>query len=128
MSSRSVIQTDAAPAAIGPYSQAIAAGDLLFCAGQIPLDPASGEIVTGGVRDQAERVISNLTAVLEAGGSSIEQVVKLDVFMADLAQFAVVNEYLAAVFTEAPPARATVEVSALPLGAAIEMAAIAVRK
>ncbi|MEE8319158.1 MAG: Rid family detoxifying hydrolase [bacterium] len=122
---RKVVQTDNAPAAIGPYSQAIIHGDLLFAAGQIPLDPESGQLVEGSIETQAKRVIDNLKAVLEAAGSGLDQVLRLDVFLVDLANFPEVNEYLSSVFQEDPPARVTVEVSGLPMGAMIEMAAIA---
>ncbi len=122
---RKVIQTEKAPQAIGPYSQAIIHGDLLFAAGQIPLDPESGQLVEGSIETQAKRVIDNLKAVLEAAGSGLDQVLRLDVFLVDLANFPEVNEYLSGVFQEDPPARVTVEVSGLPMGAMIEMAAIA---
>jgi 2-iminobutanoate/2-iminopropanoate deaminase len=122
---RKVIQTEKAPQAIGPYSQAIIHGDLLFAAGQIPLDPESGQLVEGSIETQAKRVIDNLKAVLEAAGSGLDQVLRLDVFLVDLANFPEVNEYLSSVFQEDPPARVTVEVSGLPMGAMIEMAAIA---
>ena len=122
---RKVINTDLAPAAIGPYSQGIFCNGLLFCSGQIPLDPASGRLVEGGILDQAARVMENLKAVLIEGGSSLEQVVRLDVYLADLSHFPVVNEFLAKIFTISPPARVTIEVSGLPMGAQIEIAAIA---
>ena len=122
-----VIHTGDAPEAIGPYSQGIAVGDMIFAAGQIPLDPTTGRLVTGGIRDQAERVVENLRAVLAEAGSGLDRVVRLDVFLTDLNHFPAVNEYLASVFTDDPPARVTVEVTGLPLGAEIEMAAIAVR-
>ncbi|MFV1956240.1 MAG: Rid family detoxifying hydrolase [bacterium] len=125
---RKVIQTDSAPAAIGPYSQGIVHGDLLFAAGQIPLDPESGQLIEGSIETQAERVIDNLKAVLEEAGSGLDQVLRLDVFLVDLADFLKVNEYLSGVFTEEPPARVTVEVAGLPMGARIEMAAIAAVK
>ncbi|MFV2082707.1 MAG: Rid family detoxifying hydrolase [bacterium] len=125
---RKVIQTDNAPAAIGPYSQAIVHGDLLFAAGQIPLDPDSGKLVEGPIETQAERVIDNLKAVLTEAGSGLDHVLRLDVFLVDLADFLKVNEYLTSVFPEEPPARVTVEVSGLPMGARIEMAAIAAVK
>jgi len=122
---RKVISSDQAPAALGPYSQGVSCGGLLFCAGQIPLDPSTGRLVKGDTRQQAMRVIENLRAILEAGGSRLSQVLRLDVYLTDLSVFPEVNEYLSRVFPEAPPARVTVEVSALPLGAQIEMAAIA---
>lgn len=125
---RKVISTDHAPAAIGPYSQGISWHDLLFCAGQIPLDPVTGVLVDGGIMDQAERVIENLKAVLIEGGSSLEQVLRLDVYLTDLSLFSDVNQFLAKIFTDSPPARVTIEVSGLPMGAEIEIAAIAARQ
>jgi len=122
---RKVISTDRAPAAIGPYSQGISWQDILFCAGQIPLDPSTGQLVEGDIRVQVTRIIENLKAVLEEGGSGLESVLRLDVYLTDLSLFPEVNECLAQVFTDAPPARVTVEVSGLPMGARIEIAAIA---
>ena len=122
---RKVIRTNRAPAAIGPYSQGIIWGDILFCAGQIPLDPSTGKLVDGDIREQVTRIIENLRAVLEEGGSGLERVLRLDVYLTDLSLFPEVNECLARVFADAPPARVTVEVSGLPMGAQIEMAAIA---
>jgi 2-iminobutanoate/2-iminopropanoate deaminase len=122
---KTVISTDQAPAAIGPYSQAIVHGDLVFCAGQIPLDPATGQIVEGDTVVQAKRVVQNMKAVLEAAGSSIEKILKLEVFLTDLSDFPGVNSYLAEVFTEDFPARVTIGVAALPMGAAVEIAATA---
>jgi 2-iminobutanoate/2-iminopropanoate deaminase len=122
------ISTENAPKAIGPYSQAIAAsGSLVFCSGQIPLDPASGEMVgVGDVRAQTKRVMENLKAVLEAAGASLAQVAKTTIYLADLQDFAAVNEVYAGYFGEAPPARATVEVAGLPRGAMVEIDAVAV--
>ncbi len=125
---RKVVRTRKAPQAIGPYSQAIVHGDLLFAAGQIPLDPESGQLVEGPIDTQAKRVIENLKAVLEEAGSGLDQILRLDVFLVDLADFLKVNEYLSCVFPEEPPARVTVEVSGLPMGARIEMAVIAAVK
>ena len=122
---KTIISTDKAPAAIGPYSQAVVHGDLVFCAGQIPLDPGTGQIVEGDILIQARRVIANIEAVLAAAGSNLEQVLKLEVFLTDLADFPEVNSYLAEIFTAAPPARVTIGVAALPMGAEIEIAAIA---
>jgi 2-iminobutanoate/2-iminopropanoate deaminase len=122
---RQIISTKKAPAAIGPYSQGVSWHGLLFCAGQIPLDPATGKIVEGGILDQAARVMQNLKAVLEEGGSSLENVLRLDVYLTELSLFSEVNEFLARIFTDAPPARVTIEVSGLPLGAKIEIAATA---
>jgi 2-iminobutanoate/2-iminopropanoate deaminase len=122
-----VVSTPKAPQAIGPYSQAIAAGNLLFTSGQIPLDPATQQLVQGDVRAQAERVMENLAAVLAAGGSSFAQVVKATIFLADLGDFAVVNEVYGKRFPSAPPARSTVQVAALPKGARVEIELIALR-
>ena len=124
---KTVISTDQAPAAIGPYSQAVVHGDLVFCAGQIPLDPATGQIVEGDTVLQARRVVQNMKAVLEAAGSSIEKILKLEVFLTDLSDFPGVNNYLAEVFTEDFPARVTIGVAALPMGATVEMAATATK-
>jgi 2-iminobutanoate/2-iminopropanoate deaminase len=123
-----VIATDAAPKAIGPYSQAIVAGDLVFTSGQIPLDPKTQEMVKGDVRAQAERVMENLRAVLETAGASFGQVVKTTIFLADLADFAIVNEVYGKRFAGAPPARSTVQVAALPKGARVEIEMIAIRR
>ena len=126
--SRQIISTVGAPKAIGPYSQAVVApaGRLLFCSGQIPLDPQTGEMVgAGDVRAQAERVLENLGAVLAAGGASFGAVVKTTIFLADLQDFAAVNEIYGVYFPESPPARATVQAAGLPKGALIEIEAIA---
>ncbi|MDF1536312.1 MAG: Rid family detoxifying hydrolase [bacterium] len=122
---RHVVSTESAPAAIGPYSQAAVYGNLVFCAGQIPLDPGTDQLVEGDIVTQARRVIDNIEAVLAAAGSSLEKVLKLEVFLIDLADFPEVNSYLAGIFTSDPPARVTIGVSALPMGANIEMAATA---
>ena len=124
---KSVVHSDDAPKAIGPYSQAIKAGNLLFCSGQIPLDPKSGEMVgASDVRAQATRVMQNLEAVLKAGGASFASVVKTTIYLKDLGDFGAVNEIYGAHFKEAPPARATVQVAGLPRGALVEIDAIAV--
>jgi len=123
--SRKIIFTEKAPAAIGPYSQGISWQNTIFCAGQIPLDPSTGKLVEGGIREQVMRIIENLNAVLEEGGSGLAMVLRLDVYLTDLSTFPEVNDCLAKVFTDSPPARVTVEVSGLPMGAHIEMAAIA---
>lgn len=126
MHDRRVIATKAAPAAIGPYSQAVAAGGFLFCSGQIALDPVSGQMVGGSdVKAQTVQVLANLKAVLEAGGASYASVVKTTIYLADMGDFAVVNELYAACFTSAPPARATVQAAGLPRGALVEIDAIA---
>ena len=126
MATRETVQTDRAPAAIGPYSQAVKAGDVLYCSGQIPLDPATGARVGGGdVAQETVQVLDNLKAVLEAGGSNLAQVLRCEVFLADLADFAVVNEIYDRYFADSPPARITVQVARLPLDVRVEIAAIA---
>ena len=124
---RDVISTDKAPAAIGPYSQAISCNGLIFCAGQIPLDPSTGRMVEGDIKDQVWRIIENLKAVLEEGGVGLDRVLRLDVYLTDLSLFPEVNACLAKIFADSPPARVTVEGSGLPMGAHIEMAAIAAK-
>jgi 2-iminobutanoate/2-iminopropanoate deaminase len=119
------IQTDQAPAAIGPYSQAIVAGDFLFTAGQIPIDPGTGQVIDGDVVAQAERVLANLSAVLSAGGCAWADVVKTTVYLQDMADFPRVNEVYAKALGSARPARSTVQVSALPRGALVEIDAVA---
>ena len=120
------IATDGAPKAIGPYSQAVAAGDLVFCAGQVALDPASGDSVTGDVRAQTERVLDNLAAVLAAAGSDLRHVVKTTVYLTDFNDFAAMNEVYAKRFGDHRPARATVGVSALPKGLRVEIECVAI--
>jgi len=115
------IETTRAPAAIGPYSQGVRAGDFVFFSGQIPLDPASGELVTGGVAEQAAQVLRNMRAMLAAAGLEAAAVVKTTIFLTDMGDFPVVNEIYAGFFGEPFPARATVAVAALPRGAAIEI-------
>jgi 2-iminobutanoate/2-iminopropanoate deaminase len=122
---RQAVASAAAPKAIGPYSQAIRAGSLLFLAGQIPLDPATGALVAGDVAAQTHRVMQNLKAVLEAGGSSLDAVVKTTIYLADLGDFKTVNEVYGSYFTPPAPARATVQVARLPLDARVEIDAIA---
>jgi 2-iminobutanoate/2-iminopropanoate deaminase len=123
---RTIISTKGAPAAIGPYVQGVVAGGLVFCAGQIALDPTTGEMVgASDVRAQARRVMENLKAIVEAAGSSLERVVKTTIFLVDFADYATVNEVYASFFAAAPPARATVQVSGLPRGALVEIDAIA---
>lgn len=124
MTNKEPIQTSNAPTAIGPYSQAIKSGSLVFISGQIPLDPASMEVVAGGISEQSQQVFKNLSAVAEAAGGSLNNIVKLTIFLTDLKEFAVVNEIMAAHFTQPYPARATIEVSALPKGVAVEVEAI----
>ena len=123
---RETVTASDAPAAIGPYSHAVAAAGLLFCSGQIPLDPASGEMVgAGDVRAQTEQVLENLGAVLTAGGASFGSVVKTTIFLLDLQDFGAVNEIYARYFPENPPARATVQAAGLPRGALVEIEATA---
>ena len=119
------ITTLEAPAAIGPYSQAMVSGDYVFSSGQIPIDPKTGELVTGDIALQTERVLDNLSAVLEAAGSDFSHVVKATIFLTDLGDFQAVNATYAKRFTAAPPARSTIQVSALPKGAKVEIEAIA---
>ena len=122
---RNIIATDKAPGAVGPYSQAIRTDHLVFTAGQIPVDPATGNVVVGPIEDQTRRVLDNVQAVLEAAGTGLENVVKMTVFMTDLGDFKRMNAIYAEYFPEAPPARSAVQVGALPLGVVIEMEAIA---
>ena len=126
--SRRAVRTDRAPRAIGPYSQAVVAGQFVFCAGQIGSDPATGELVAGGIREQAEQAIKNLAAVLEAAGSDTDHVVKTTVFLADMNDFAAMNEIYARHFKTEPPARSTVQAARLPRNALVEIEAIAVLK
>ncbi len=123
--SREIIQTENAPAAIGPYSQAVRAGDTLYLSGQIPLDPATMELVGGGIEDQIRQVFANLQAVLEAADASTADIAKLNIFLTDLTHFPLVNEIMGEVFGEPYPARAAIGVAALPKGAQVEMDAIA---
>jgi 2-iminobutanoate/2-iminopropanoate deaminase len=125
MSERQVVSTKNAPAAIGPYSQAIKAGGMVFCSGQVALDPATNSLVDGGVAQQTKQVLDNLGAVLEAAGAGFDSVVKTTIFLADLEDFAVVNGIYGERFGDAPPARATVQVSRLPLDVRVEIDAIA---
>jgi 2-iminobutanoate/2-iminopropanoate deaminase len=122
---KSVIHTDAAPPAIGPYSQAIILGRMVYTSGQIPLDPATKQLVAGDIQTQTRQVLTNLTAVLEAAGSSLDRVVKTTVFLKDLNDFAAMNAVYAEFFNAAPPARSTVQVARLPLDASVEIEAIA---
>ena len=120
-----IINTAGAPAAIGPYSQAVVAGGFIFCSGQIPIDPASGQLLTGQAAEQAKQVMTNLGAVLEAGGSGLSKIVKTTIFLADMNDFAAVNEVYAAALGDHRPARATVEVSRLPKDVAVEIECVA---
>jgi 2-iminobutanoate/2-iminopropanoate deaminase len=123
--SKNAISTPLAPAAIGPYSQAIRSGNLVFLSGQIPLDPQTGNIVEGDAAVQTARVLQNLSAILEAAGSSLGQVLKTTVYLRDLADFAMMNEVYARFFDDTPPARATVEVARLPRNVLVEIDLIA---
>jgi 2-iminobutanoate/2-iminopropanoate deaminase len=122
---RTCISTDRAPAAVGPYSQAVIDGDRVYLSGQIPLDPSTGKLVAGDIVVQTRQVLDNIRAVLEAAGSRLELVSKATVFVTDLHDFALINQTYASYFPAAPPARSTVQVSALPLGAAIEIEVVA---
>ena len=123
---KKIISTNEAPAAVGPYSQAVRTGSMVFCAGQIPLDPKSGQIVSQDVAEQTRRVLDNLTAVLKSERLTLSDVVKTTVFVTDLADFQTVNEIYAKYFSAQPPARSTVQVAALPKAARVEIEAIAV--
>lgn len=124
---RTTIRTSLAPTAIGPYSQAVLVDNTLYCSGQIAIDPAQGHLIEGGLDDEADQVLRNLGAVLAAAGMDYEDVVKCSVFVVDMKDYALVNEVYARYFSEEPPARETVEVSALPAGARVEISCIAVR-
>ena len=123
--SKTALLTSKAPQPIGPYSQAIQVGNLIFCSGQIALDPQTGQLVAGGVQDHARRVLENLKAVLEAGGAKLEHVVKTTIFLKSMGDFALVNEIYASYFGKTAPARTTVEVSELPKGSLVEIEAVA---
>lgn len=125
---RRAVSTSAAPSAVGPYSQAIATQDLVFCSGQVGLDPATAELVDGGIEAQTERTLKNLSAVLDAAGCSMADVVKTTCFLADIADFATFNAIYARFFPDPPPARSTFQVAALPKGARVEVEAVAVRE
>ena len=122
---KQIVRTQNAPAAIGPYSQAVRSGDLLFVSGQIPLDPEKGELVQSSIEDETHRVMKNLGAVLEAGGASLASVVKTTIYLVDMNDFAKVNGVYGSYFESDPPARGTVAVAALPKGARVEIEAIA---
>jgi 2-iminobutanoate/2-iminopropanoate deaminase len=122
---KKIVSTTEAPAAVGPYSQAVRIGPMLFTAGQIPLDPKSGQIVSQDVGEQTRRVLDNLTAVLKAENMDFSNIVKTTVFMTNLGDFQTMNEIYASYFTDLPPARSTVQVSALPKGAQVEIEVIA---
>jgi len=122
---REVIATENAPAAVGPYSQGIRAGHLIFTAGQLGMDPTTGKLVAGGVEAQARQALTNLQAVLEAAGTSLDRAVKVTVFLGDIQDFKAVNGVYAQFFTQDPPARSAVQVAALPLGGLVEIEVIA---
>jgi 2-iminobutanoate/2-iminopropanoate deaminase len=124
---KTVISTTEAPTAVGPYSQAIAAGPFVFCSGQIPLEPETGKLITGDISNQTKRVLENIAAVLHAGGLGMEHVVKTTVFLTDLANFGEMNEVYAGYFPNDAPARSTIQVAALPKGANVEIEAIALK-
>lgn len=126
MPMKQVISTENAPGAIGPYSQAIKAGNMVFCSGQIPIDPATGEFVSQDVTEQTEQVFKNLKAVLEAAGATLDDVVKTTVFLADMGEFAAMNDVYARHFVDNKPARATVQAARLPRDARVEIECIAV--
>ena len=124
---RSTIRTSMAPAAIGPYSQAVLVDNTLYCSGQIAIDPEKGHLIEGTVEDETDRALRNLGAVLAAAGMEYDNVVKCSVFVTDMKDYAMVNEVYARYFSEEPPARETVQVSALPAGARVEISCVAVR-
>jgi 2-iminobutanoate/2-iminopropanoate deaminase len=127
MATRKIIHTAQAPAAIGPYSQGICCENLIFTAGQIPLDPASGKLVEGLFEEQVFQVLRNLSAILSTGGSDLDHVLKFTVFLTDLDNFPILNQVFEKYFANEPPARSAVQVAALPMGAEIEIEAVAVK-
>jgi len=125
---RKIVSTQHAPAAVGPYSQAVQIGDFIYSAGQIPLVPETGKMVEGGIEIQTRQVMKNLSAVLEAAGSNSSSVIKTTIYVTDLADFATINQVYGSFFEINPPARSTVQVAALPLGAQVEIEVVAVVK
>lgn len=123
---KEIVSTENAPGAIGPYSQAVKTGNMVFCSGQIPIDPATGEFVSNDVAEQTEQVLKNLSAVLEAAGTGLNNVVKTTVFLADMNDFTAMNEVYAKYFSDNKPARATVQAARLPRDARVEIECIAV--
>lgn len=121
---KEIISTENAPQAIGPYSQAVKAGNLIFISGQVPLNPKTGDLVTESIEDQARQVLDNVKSICESAGQSLDDIVKISIFLTDLNNFAVVNDVMKEYFSEPYPARATVEVSGLPLGVNVEIEAI----
>jgi len=124
---REIIATQNAPAAIGPYSQAVQVGDFVYTAGQIPLVPETGKLIEGGIEEQTRQVMQNLAHILEAAGSSLAHIVKTTIFVTNLADFAAINKVYGSFFVGDPPARSTVQVAALPVGANIEIEVVAIR-
>ncbi|MDC1082061.1 MAG: RidA family protein [SAR86 cluster bacterium] len=122
--SKEIISTENAPQAIGPYSQAVKAGGLMFISGQIPLNPETGDLISGSIEDEANQVLQNIKSICEAAGHGMEDIVKITIFLTDLGNFATVNEVMKKHFSEPYPARATVEISGLPLGVNVEIEAI----
>ena len=121
---KEIISTENAPQAIGPYSQAVKAGNLMFISGQIPLNPKTGDLVSDSIEEQAKQVLKNVQSICEAAGYSLDDIVKISIFLTDLSNFGIVNDVMKEYFSEPYPARATVEVSALPLGVNVEIEAI----
>jgi len=128
MSKRTVVKTDKAPKAVGPYSQGIIAGELIFVSGQIPFDPINNKMVEGSIKDQTKQSLENVKAIIEAAGATLEDVVKCTVFLKDMNDFKDMNEVYSTYFKENPPARAAVEVARLPLDVGVEIEAIALKK
>lgn len=124
---REIIATQNAPAAIGPYSQGVRVGDLIYTAGQIPLTPGTGKLIEGGIEEQTRQVMQNLANVLEAAGSSLAHVVKTTIFVTNLGDFTAINKVYGSFFASDPPARSTVQVAALPMGANVEIEAVAIK-
>jgi 2-iminobutanoate/2-iminopropanoate deaminase len=122
---KTIVATDSAPAAVGPYSQAVRAGELIFCSGQIPLDPATGELVEGSIGDQTRRCMQNLAAVLDAAGTTLDALVKVSVFLTNIDDYGEFNEAYATFVGSEPPARAAFAVSGLPRGASVEIECVA---
>ena len=123
-----IVKRDKAPAAVGPYSQAVIAGDLVFCAGQIPLDPVTGQVVAGGIEEQTQRVCENIKAVLAGAGTSLNKVVKASVFLKDMNDFAGMNKIYASYFTSDFPARSTLQVARIPKDCLVEIEVVALLK
>jgi len=124
--SKNIIQTSNAPEPIGPYSQAVSSGNMLFVSGQIPLDPQTGELVTGNIEEETHRVMSNIQAILQSGGTNFSQVVKCSIFVKDLNDFSKINQVYGDYFPQQPPARETVEVNRLPKDVNVEISCIAI--